>query len=211
MPAYALLMTDENARIPGLMKTIAIDLDDTLNNFTEILQRSEFVRDETHAVSDEVFQDYLGKLRAGVPDDGGLLSTEFTFFRYKIHYECYRRAQARTDGVSFVRWLKDDGWRIVICTQRDLRRAQDCTRKWLADNDIPFDYLFMAGNKIVFCKLWGIKHLVDNDPFAIAHGEPHGVNVYYPDSGQPRDAQVRQPHGARAFKTFEEIIPWIQG
>src|SRR5208283_1577111 len=36
-----------------LMKTIAIDLDDTLNNFTETLQRMQFVRDETYALSEE--------------------------------------------------------------------------------------------------------------------------------------------------------------
>ncbi len=44
------------------MKTIAIDLDDTLNNFTETLQRTQFVRDEIYALSEEVFQDYLAKV-----------------------------------------------------------------------------------------------------------------------------------------------------
>jgi hypothetical protein len=37
--------------------------------------------------------------------------------------ECYRRAQARVDGVAFMQWLKRGGWRIVICTQRDLRTS----------------------------------------------------------------------------------------
>jgi hypothetical protein len=195
------------------VRTIAVDLDDTLNNFTEILQQSEFVRDDTHALSEEVFQDYLGKLRAGSPGEGDLLSTEYSFFRYKIHQECYRRAQARPDGVAFLRWLREHGWRIVICTQRDLRRAQDCTREWLRDHAIPFDHLFMAGNKIVFCRLWDIAHLVDNDGFNITHGETHGVTVYYPAARSPAPAvpPASAPHAARAFQTFDEIIPWIQG
>jgi hypothetical protein len=194
------------------VQTIAVDLDDTLNNFTEVLQRGEFVRDGTHALSEEVFQDYLAKLRAGSPGEGDLLSTEYTFFRAKIHQECYRRAEARPDGVAFLRWLRKHDWRIVLCTQRDLRRAQDCTRDWLGDHGIPFDHLFMAGNKIVFCRLWGIAHLVDNDAFNIAHGEPHGVRVYYPAAANsPMPTAPSAPHAARAFQTFDQIIPWIQG
>ena len=116
------------------MKTIAIDLDDTLNNFTETLQRMQFVRDETYALSEEVFQDYLAKLRSGWTENSDLLCTEHSFFRSKIHQRCYELAAARADGVRFTQWLRQDGWRIVICTYRDLRRTQDCTRKWLGDN-----------------------------------------------------------------------------
>jgi hypothetical protein len=194
------------------LKAIAVDLDDTLNNFTEVLQQAEFRRDDTHALSEEVFQDYLAKLRAGSPGEGDLLSTEYSFFRYKIHQDCYRRARARPDGAAFLRWLRRHDWRIVICTQRDLRRAQDCTRDWLRDHHIPFDHLFMAGNKIVFCRIWGIAHLVDNDAFNIAHGERHGVSVYYPAAApSPAPSATLGPHAARAFQTFDQIIPWIQG
>jgi 5'(3')-deoxyribonucleotidase len=196
------------------MKTIAIDLDDVLNNFTETLQRMEFVRDETHALSEKMFQDYLAKVRGGWTESNGLLSTAHSFFRYKIHQRCYERAQARTDGVSFTQWLRSNGWRIVICTYRDLRRAQDCTRKWLADNAIPFDYLFMTRGKIAFCKAWGIEHLIDDQPKNIALGERFGVNVYYPAAARPPAPAanpVQTPGTARAFHTFDEIKPWIQG
>jgi hypothetical protein len=193
------------------MKTIAVDLDDTLNDFTATLQREEFVRDETPPLSEEVFQDYLAKLRAGWDGGGELLSTEYTFFRYRIHHECYRRARPRPDGAGFLRWLRQNGWRIVICTHRDLRRAQAGTRAWLEANGLPFDHLFMAGNKIVFCKLWGIEHLVDDSAFAIAHGAAHGVKVYFP-AGAPSAAANpdRSAHAPRGFQTFDEIIPWIQ-
>ena len=190
------------------MKTIAVDLDDTLNDFTATLQGAEFVRGTAHALTEEVFQDYLAKLRRGWDGGGQLVSTEYTFFRYKIHHEVYQRAQPRPDGVLFLRQLRRDGWRIVICTRRDLRRAQEGTRSWLAAHGIPFDDLFMAGNKIVFCRLWGIAHLIDDDPFAIAHGERHGVNVYHPAA---TPAPRREPPAARGFRDFAEIIPWIQG
>src|SRR5580658_5662828 len=162
------------------MKTIAIDLDDTLNDFTRTLLDTPFVNTATYRLSQDKFERYLEMVRDARTELEDLLSTEYTYFRILIHNECYRLANARPDGVEFMQWLRASGWRIVICTHRDLRRANACTRQWLDGNGIPFDHLFMAWNKIVFCRLWGIGHLVDDDPFNIRYGDPHGVNVYYP-------------------------------
>jgi len=189
------------------MKTIAIDLDDTLNDFTVTLRRAEFVRDADGPYSEAVFADYLAKVRAGAAEPSELLSTEYSFFRAKIHLQCYARAAPRADGVAFMRWLRAHGWRIVICTYRDLRRAHAATKAWLTAHDVPFDHLFMAGNKIVFCRAWGIAHLVDDDVFNAVHGERYGVQVYYPHG--ERHAALA-PNGARGFAAFAEIIPWIQ-
>ena len=88
-----------------------------------------------------------------------------------------------------------------------MRRAEPCTRRWLEGNGIPFDHLFMAWNKVVFCRAWGIAHLVDDDPFNIRYGGPHGVNVYYPLTPLNRDVP---PCGARGFSSFEQVRPWIE-
>ena len=189
------------------MRTIAIDLDDTLNNFEETLQKTEFRYDRGHGFSEQVFADYLARVRRHAPEDNDLLSTEYSFFKHQIHRQCYQLATARADGVAFTRGLKRDGWRIVICTYRDLRRTDDDTRRWLNDNAIPFDHLFMAWNKIVFCRVWQIEHLVDDDPFNIIHGETHGVQVFYPLLERHRELP---PNRARAFRSFDEITPWIQ-
>jgi 5'(3')-deoxyribonucleotidase len=201
----------EDAELPSprLMpgKTIAVDLDDTLNNFTQTLQGTPFAYDRGYAFSEEVFGNYLARLRAASRDESDLLSTEYSFFRYKVHQRCYELARARGDGVDFMRWLRASGWRIVICTHRDLRRANACTRRWLADNGIPFDHLFMAWNKIVFCRAWGISHLVDDDPFNIRYGDGYGVKVYYPIM------ERREPLGdnrARGFSDFGEVRRWIE-
>jgi hypothetical protein len=195
------------------MRTIAIDLDDTLNDFTETLRRGDIVRAPDDPLSEAVFRDYLDRLRRGWAENGGLLSTEFTYFRYRVHRQCYEKARARPDGVAFMQRLRRDGWRIVVCTYRDLRRTQDCTREWLSDNAIPFDHLFMAGNKIAFCKLWGIGHLIDDDPFNAEHGERHGVRVYRPAPAGREPAAPPDPSSpaARTFATFDDILPWIQG
>jgi hypothetical protein len=192
---------------PAALKTIALDLDDTLNDFTETLRQGRFPYDEAYALPEETFHRYLEGIRNDAPEAGDLLSTEYSFFRYKIHAQCYRRARARADGVEFVRWLRRNGWRIVLCTQRDLRRANGATRVWLQENDIPFDHLFMARNKIVFCSAWGIARLVDDDVFSITHGERYGVTVYYPIMEKHRSLPAR---AARGFQTFEEVKRWIQ-
>ncbi len=189
-------------------KTIAIDLDDTLNDFTATLRGTEFGYEAGYGLPEPLFREYLGRLRAGVKDESALLSTEYSFFKYKIHQRCYELANARPDGVDFMRWLRATGWRIVICTHRDLRRANACTRRWLDDHGIPFDYLFMAWNKIVFCRAWGIRELVDDDAFNIEHGDLHGVNVYYPAAIA---LKTKPPSRARAFQTFEEVRRWIEG
>ncbi len=170
------------------------------------MQKTRFVHDNTYPFTKDTFKGYIEKIQSGVPDNSELLSTEYSFFRFKIHEQCYQLANARRDGVEFMQWLKRNGWRIIICTYRDLRRANDCTRKWLKDNDIPFDHLFMAWNKIVFCNIWGIKYLIDDDVFNIIHGGRYGVNVYFPITEKNKRMQC---DGARGFKTFDEVKQWI--
>ncbi len=189
------------------MQTIAIDLDDTLNNFTETVRTLHFEYEESYALPRATFDDYLHKVRENPLETGDLLSTEYTFFRAKIQLECIQRATARADGVEFMRWLRSEGFRSVICTGRDLRRSYRFTKVWLDANGIPFDYLFWAGNKIVFCKLWGIETLVDDDPFNIAHGARYGVNVYYPLTERNRRGA---PSEARGFESFDEVKAWLR-
>jgi 5'(3')-deoxyribonucleotidase len=190
-----------------IKKIIAIDLDDTLNDFTKTLQETIFTYSDTFPFTEEIFNSYLNRLRSGRSEDSDLLSTEYSYFQYQIHEQCYRLAKARTDGIEFMQWLKNNGWQVVICTRRDLRRAHDCTVKWLKENQIPFDYLFMAWNKIVFCKLWRIEHLVDDAIFNIVHGGNYGVNVYYP---LMEKHHILQGNSAKGFKTFNEVKQWLQ-
>lgn len=188
-------------------RTIAVDLDDTLNNFDETLRQGEFLYDPSDSLPRETFERYLQLIRNGESEPSNLMSTGFNYCRFKIHRQCWQEARARPDGVEFMQWLRRDGWRIVICTRRDLRLAYDCTRAWLQENDIPFDYLFMATNKVAFCRAWGIGHLVDDSAFNIVHGKAHQVHVYYPILPHHHSLP---PHDARGFQTFDEVRRWIQ-
>ncbi len=188
-------------------RTIAVDVDDTLNNFTETLQAGEFPYDPADPLPEATFERYLQKIRNGDYERSDFLSNGFSYCRFKIHLRCWQEARARPDGVEFMRWLRRNHWRIVVCTARDLRRGYDCTKAWLEENDIPFDYLFMASNKVVFCKAWGIRHLVDDAALSIVYGERYDVNVYY--SIMPHHQSLPE-HNARGFQTFEDVKRWIQ-
>jgi hypothetical protein len=192
---------------PALAKVIAVDLDDTLNNFSEILQSADFPYEPSPALSRETYDAFLAKIRADHCEDNPLLSTPYSFLRYRIHEQCYRLARAREDGLEFMRWLKTEGWTIVICTRRDLRRAEATTRSWLSANGILFDYLFMVLNKIVFCKAWGIGHLVDDDVFNVAHSGDYGLKLYFPLMAKHAD-QAQSEH-VRGFRHFDEVKKWI--
>lgn len=190
------------------MRTIAVDLDDTLNDFTQTLRKTPFAYHDRYALTPARFDEYLQRLRSGQCEPEDLLSTQFAYFRARIHLECYQRAQARPDGVAFMQWLRREGWRIVVCTHRDLRTAYLASKDWLEQNHIPFDHLFRAGNKIVFCKLWGIDILIDDHPFNILYGGRYGVRVFYPMTAP---GAVVEGAGARGFQTFDELKPWISG
>ena len=188
-------------------RTIVVHLDDTLNNFTEILQQGEFPYNPADSLSEATFAQYLQKIRSGESDPEDLSSTAFSYCRFKIHRQCWRQARARPDGVAFLQELRRNHWRIVLCAQRDLRLAHDCTREWLQENDIPYDYLFVAADKIAFCKAWGIQHLIDRAMVDTVDGGRREINVYF---SIPLAREFLPAQQARAFQTFEEVKRWIE-
>jgi hypothetical protein len=187
-------------------RTIVVHLDDTLNNFTETLQQGEFPYNPADSLSEATFAEYLEKIRSGESDSDDLSSTGYSYFRFKIHLQCWQQARARPDGVAFLQGLRRDQWRIILCAQRDLRRAHDRTRAWLRENEIPYDYLFMAADKILFCKAWGIQHLIDRATVETVDGSRREVNVYY---SIPHAQEFLPAQNARVFETFEEVRQWI--
>jgi hypothetical protein len=189
------------------MKVIAIDIDDTLNNYSEILRNTDFPYNATYPVSADKFAKYLEMVRAEQADKDDLLNPEFSFVRQSINGQCYELAAARPDAVNFLQWLRNDGWRIIICTQRDLRRAEHPTRRWLRDNAIPFHDLFIAVDKLAFCKDWGIDYLVDDHLYSVKFADDYGVNVFYPVMPKHTGCAAGL---AKGFTAFDQVRQWIQ-
>ena len=107
-----------------------------------------------------------------------------------------------------MQWLRANEWRVVIVTYRDLRRSNELTRKWLHDNEIPFDYLFMTLNKLEFCKAWKIGYLVDDHLVNLVQSnEPGGPQVFYPVMSKHKTGVIYRGKG---FENFNELKQWIQ-
>jgi hypothetical protein len=188
-------------------KTIAVDLDDTLNNFTDILQRTDFPYDQSYGVSEADFVRYRQAIKNNVLIyENKLHINNYSSCRYKIYEQCHKLAEAKAEGVKFMDWLKATGWRVVLCTYRDLSRASDYTLAWIRDNHIPYDYLFTVKNKPQFCNLWGISILIDDSNYNILCGQQLGIQVYYPLMAKHENIQTTT---ARGFSTFDEVKTWI--
>jgi uncharacterized HAD superfamily protein len=189
------------------MKTVAVDLDDTLNDFTQTLETAEFPYDSAYNVAPEKFDTYLEKVRRGESDPNELLSTEYSYFVHKIHAECYRQSQARPGAAEFMQWLRENRWRIVIVTHRDLRRANDVTRQWLRENGMPFDHLFLTLNKLKFCEAWNVRCLVDDHLISLGpQNEPDDVEVFYPIMSKHERLPIQR---GRGFRNFDELKQWM--
>lgn len=190
------------------MKVIAVDIDNVLNDFSATLAGAEFKYNDSYGLSREEFANYLALVKGDGWAESKFLTNKFSDFRYRIHAQCYNLAQADPDGVQFMHWLKDNSWKIVICTKRNLRLTGEGTKKWLQANDIPYDYLFMVYNKIAFCKLWEVPYLIDDDILSITQGELYGIKVYYPVLAKPDSGFLRPATG---FSRFEELKQWLTG
>jgi len=186
------------------MKTIAVDIDNTLNNFMETLINTEFPYDkEKYSIDEATFKEYLVDIKAEKERD----EDKYNNLSAAIHRQAYTIAKPRPGAAKFMRQLKNDGWRIVIMTYRDLRGCLEDTKEWFKKYKIPYDYFFRANDKIVMCKAWDIKTLIDDEPYNIIYGEEFGIQVYYPVMEKHKQLP---PTLAKGFNNFEEVAAWIK-
>ena len=186
------------------MKAIAIDIDDTLNDFSETLQSMEFPYDEGYGIDEETFLRYIGWIKTEIPKEE-IKNKDLTSLWHIVHKRIHKEANARPGAAAFVQWLKSEGWTVVILTYRDLRLAEGYTKEWLEQNDIPYDYLFSSDNKILMCKAWDITHLIEDNINDVITGENSGVNVAYPVMKKHEGLETT----AKGFIEFKELETWI--
>lgn len=190
-------------------KVIAVDIDGTLNNFDEVLENIniEYGAKEWD-FSEEAFNKYLSLIKAH--DRPNHNDYDFGMLYKYIHLKCYELTKARSDAIKFMQWLKQNGWKIIILTARDLRLSLETTKEFLYNNKIPFDYIFHAVSvcKIAFCDLWEINYLIDDDADAITDNSniSRRMNIFYPIMEKHKNLPDIK---AKGFKNFNEVKAWI--
>ena len=171
-------------------KAITIMIDDVLNNFTQMLGDMGIeYNPKLETICDQKFRDIFytpeGELTpAAKKAMGGTL--------------------AKRDGIEFSQWLKENGWTIVLCTDRDIRMAYDITKKWLDEQGVRYDYLFTATTPAGLCVDMDITLMVYNLP----NGDENHFNVVCFKLTAP-DGQKR-PFLLGDFQNFEEVKQCIQ-
>lgn len=160
----------------GNGKVIAVDLDDTLNDFTEVLQTTDFSFEPGYGLSEWDFARFIELARAGFDEDSKLVSTPFSFFKSRLYLKCYNLANVRPSAALALQRLKRDGWQICICTKRDLRRAFAPTKNWLCANHVPYDYIFAVSDLSQFCKDWKIDMLMERSSMVPTNDEHCALN-----------------------------------
>lgn len=190
-------------------KVIAVDIDDTLNYFTEALEQLAVNYDDYSylGIDRDTFDKYVDliKKQEGLERD---YINEFDRLSYDLHRKVYKIAEVKPDAPMFMQWLKKQGWTIVLLTYRDLRHCIDDTREWMKKHRIPYDYIFHADNKVVFCKTWKIPILIDDAPVNIFAAPKQGIKMFYPITKFNQNTENMEE--AKGFNKFVEVKQWIR-
>ncbi|MEG6584188.1 5' nucleotidase, NT5C type [Dendrosporobacter sp. 1207_IL3150] len=183
-------------------KYIAVDIDDTLNLFTEALEQLEVNYDDYSylGIDRDTFKNYLDLIKKQEILKKDHIN-KFDRLHYDLHKETYKIAEVKPDAPEFMQWLKKQGYTIVILTYRDLRHCIDDTRAWLKKHRIPYDYIFNTDNKVSFCKVWKIPILIDDSPSNVVAAPEFNIKMFYPITKFNCEIETK----AKGFTKFEEV------
>lgn len=160
-------------------------LDDVLNTFSQTLHEMGVrYNAKTQSISERrfisVFYTRLGKLTP-------------------IARKAMGETAPRPEGLAFLKWLKENGWTIILCTNRDIRLAYDITKMWLDLHNAEYDYLFTATAPAGLCIDIGSSFMVYNLP----DGSVNHLSVV---SFAPSESgEGKLPVVLGDFQSFEEV------
>jgi hypothetical protein len=197
-------------------KLIAVDIDNVLNNFDDTLRTLEFTYDKSNRSWGSVHQsaeEFMRKLKI-IKQQKAESSYDKTFNAMWNHAHKLSHLQAKVkQGASeFLWYLKENNYRVIIMTRRDLRYALAYTKNFLENNNLPYDDMFQSNSKASTCSLWNIPLLIDDEiePIRLSNKFSNPVQVYYPimdkHKGFVEDLQIT----ARGYHYFKELKQWIK-
>lgn len=183
-----------------IVPTIAVDIDDTLNNWQTMCV--DYANRYTgRALNFAEMKEY------GLSKFFGWNQEERQAFWQRYELESYRRAQVRPGAAEVLRTWRRAGWYIVILTARPWRPPTEAvTRAWLEDNGIVYDELVFDADKAAFCRRRRVAVLVEDAPHNVLPCSEAGVRVFMPC--QPYNAAVEHARVVR-FTDWRELAPLL--
>ena len=180
-------------------KIIAIDIDNVLNNFSEVLKTADF----EDGGKPDMYRKHIDDIRRDCWDRKDL---DIRYYARYIHQQCYIDAKPVDGAAAFTKALKDKRYTIVIMTHRDLSISWLDTGNWLSGNNIKYDYLTHTANKLSMCKRWGITSLVEKNLNVITDAAHWGIKVYYPMSVDLDTCYRDDNTCVYGFYNFDEVL-----
>ncbi|MDQ7092013.1 class I SAM-dependent methyltransferase [Desulfosporosinus sp. PR] len=168
-------------------KVLAVFLDDVVNNFSEIMNENGIIFNRRiHSFNDQLLKNIIYNMATGELTEIGkriMLST---------------RALAGIADILIC--LRENGWEIIICTDRDLRFSLDVTKRWLDNNHIPYSCLFQTDDLVGMCRKLNINYLVSDKPI-LEEGNV-GINYQTINRSGYKNNKIK-------FGSIEEVNIWI--
>lgn len=167
-------------------KVIAVDIDNVLNDFDDILGKVEFPYDKTNSSWGSAWN--------------------------HAHKLAHVQAKVKQGASEFLCYLKQNNYRVIIMTRRDLRYALEYTKIFLKNNNLPYDDILQSNIKAVTCSLWNIPILIDDEiePIMLSNKLSNPVQVYYPIMDK-HNGIAEDPHiTAIGYHCFKELKQWIK-
>lgn len=197
-------------------KVIAVDIDNVLNDFDDTLSKIEFPYDKSNSSwgsvhhSEEEFTQKLAMIKQQKTE----LHYDRTFNAMwnQAHKLAHLQAKVKQGAAEFLWYLKENNYRVIIMTRRDLRYALEYTKNFLENNKLPYDDMLQSNVKAVTCSLWNIPVLIDDEiePIMLSNKLSNSVQVYYPimdkHQGLAEDPQIT----AIGYHCFKELQQWIK-
>lgn len=171
-----------------MQKAITVMLDDLATAFSATLEKLGIPYDaETQSIFDAKLVGYFTK------PPGELTETAVQVFT---------GVPVRRDGADFIGWLKEQGFKVLLCVNRDIRLCYDITVKWLAQNGVQFDYLFTATAPAGLC--------MDMDIPLLAYNLPKGETDHIQLVTFTEENNRKQPEILGDFQDFEDVKQCVQ-
>ena len=159
------------------MTTIAIDIDNTLADYTGALRDTARRLGFTGPCPDPTAYEFGGTDGWPWEDTAGFPA----FHRKAVETGLYLREPVMPGACDALHVMNGLGWRIIIATAREDDPYGD-TRRWLDSHDIPYDGLYFGDKSVLDADV-----LIDDRPDTIRAAHGRGLTVLHPGHAYCRD------------------------
>lgn len=179
-------------------RLIAIDLDEVIANCVKYALSIINKQLNLDIQEEELWKVDLKEI---LPQPAYFLFTQLiNNFDFVLSQPCYQ------EGKNFLKWLRENGWTIVIVTARP-EYLKSASMEWLRKNNLCYDFIYMTDKKENFAKI--CDYLIDDNPKIIKNWCLKGGKAFMIDKPFNRRSRLERYYSVKRVKSFDEIIQYL--